>query len=65
MIYLKNIVKTFKGQTVLDNLDLHVPRGKITILIGRSGGGKSLTLKHIIGLLQPDSGEVLVDGEPW
>ena len=62
MIYLKNIYKSFKGQTILDDLNLHVPKGKITILIGRSGSGKSVTLKHIIGLIKPDQGEVLVDG---
>ncbi len=62
MIYLKNIMKSFKGQVILNNLNLHVPKGKITILIGRSGSGKSVTLKHIIGLIKPDSGQVLVDG---
>jgi phospholipid/cholesterol/gamma-HCH transport system ATP-binding protein len=63
MIYLKNIHKSFKGQKVLDGLNLHIPRNKITILIGRSGGGKSVTLKHIIGLIEPDEGQVLVDGQ--
>lgn len=62
MIYLKNIHKSFKSQKVLDGLNLHVPKEKITILIGRSGSGKSVTLKHIIGLIMPDEGEVVVDG---
>lgn len=62
MIYMKNIHKSFKSQKVLDGLNLHVPREKITILIGRSGSGKSVTLKHIIGLIMPDEGEVIVDG---
>jgi phospholipid/cholesterol/gamma-HCH transport system ATP-binding protein len=62
MIYLKNIYKNFGPHRILCDLNLHVPRGKITILIGRSGGGKSVTLKHIIGLVAPDAGEVLIDG---
>ncbi len=63
MITLKQVSKNFNSQVVLDNLDLHVPNGKITAIIGPSGGGKSVLLKHMIGLLKPDSGEVLVDGE--
>ncbi|MHA1568321.1 MAG: ABC transporter ATP-binding protein [Alphaproteobacteria bacterium] len=63
MIYLEDIYKSFKGQRVLSGLNLHIPKGKITVLLGRSGGGKSVTLKHIIGLIKPDSGKVIVDGE--
>jgi phospholipid/cholesterol/gamma-HCH transport system ATP-binding protein len=47
---------------VLRGLDLEVPTGSITVIIGRSGGGKSVLLKHLLGLLRPDAGRVLVDG---
>ncbi len=56
------VTKRFGEQTVLDNLDFEVPRGKITFVLGRSGTGKSVMLKHMIGLLAPDSGEVWVEG---
>jgi len=62
MIQLNALHKTFGKQKVLDGLDLGIEAGKITVIIGRSGGGKSVLLKHIIGLLRPDSGEVLIDG---
>jgi phospholipid/cholesterol/gamma-HCH transport system ATP-binding protein len=55
--------KSFGAQKVLDGLDLDIPDGKITAIIGPSGEGKSVLLKHLIGLLQPDSGAVEVDGE--
>lgn len=63
MISLRNVHKSFGAQKVLDGLDLDIPDGKITAIIGPSGEGKSVLLKHLIGLLQPDSGEVEVDGE--
>ena len=63
MITLRNIHKSFGPQKVLDGLDLDIPDGKITAIIGPSGEGKSVLLKHLIGLLQPDSGTVEVDGE--
>jgi phospholipid/cholesterol/gamma-HCH transport system ATP-binding protein len=63
MLALRQVRKAFDSQVVLDNLDLDVVNGKITAIIGPSGGGKSVLLKHMIGLLKPDSGEVLVDGE--
>ncbi len=47
---------------MLNGIDLTIPEGKLTTIIGRSGGGKSVLLKHIIGLLRPDRGEVWVDG---
>jgi len=61
MIKLVNVCKSFGKQKVLDGLDLDIEAGTITMIIGRSGGGKSVLLKHIIGLLRPDSGEVLID----
>jgi phospholipid/cholesterol/gamma-HCH transport system ATP-binding protein len=63
MISLRNLHKSFGTQKVLDGLNLEIPAGKITAIIGPSGEGKSVLLKHLIGLLQPDSGEVEVDGE--
>ena len=62
MIELIKVCKSFKGQKVLDNLDLKIEPEKITVIIGRSGGGKSVLLKHIMGLIKPDSGQVLVNG---
>ncbi len=62
MIKLVDIHKSFGKQKVLDGLDLEIEAGKTTVIIGRSGGGKSVLLKHIIGLIRPDSGEVLIDG---
>lgn len=63
MISLRNVHKSFGSQKVLDDLSLEIPEGKITAIIGPSGEGKSVLLKHLIGLLQPDSGQVEVDGE--
>ena len=62
MIELVDVQKSFYGQKVLDGVNLSIEAGKITVIIGRSGGGKSVLLKHIIGLLKPDKGQVLVDG---
>jgi phospholipid/cholesterol/gamma-HCH transport system ATP-binding protein len=61
MIEVKDIHKSFGRQKVLDGVNLKVEAGKTTVIIGRSGGGKSVLLKHLIGLLKPDSGQVLVD----
>lgn len=63
MISLRNVYKSFGSQKVLDDLSLDIPEGKITAIIGPSGEGKSVLLKHLIGLLQPDSGQVEVEGE--
>lgn len=63
MIRLEKVVKAFGRQTVLNELDMEVPNGKITAIIGPSGEGKSVLLRHMIGLLTPDSGRVLVEGE--
>lgn len=62
MIVLERLSKSFNGVKVLDNLDMKFDEKKITVIIGRSGGGKSVMLKHIIGLIKPDSGRVLVNG---
>ena len=61
-ISVRDIRKSFGSQKVLDGIDLEVEKGKITVIIGGSGGGKSVLMKHLIGLLKPDHGEILVDG---
>lgn len=63
IIQLINVHKSFGRQKVLDGLSLAVPRGRTTVIIGRSGGGKSVILKHMIGLIKPDQGQVMVDGQ--
>lgn len=63
MIELVRLKKSFGKQLVLNDLNLKIPAGKITAVIGPSGEGKSVLLKHMIGLLKPDNGKVLVDGE--
>lgn len=63
MISLENLTKTFGARSVLNGVSLDVPDGQNTVIIGASGAGKSVTLKLIVGLLEPDTGRVLVDGE--
>jgi len=62
MIRIQGLRKSFRHQAVLQGVDLDVATGEIMIIIGRSGGGKSVLLKHLLGLLRPDAGAVLVDG---
>ena len=63
MIEVRDLKKEFGGHAVLDGVNFRIETGESVAIIGRSGGGKSVLLKHLIGLLQPDSGDVLVDGE--
>jgi phospholipid/cholesterol/gamma-HCH transport system ATP-binding protein len=63
MIEIINLCKSFDGHVVLDNLNLTINSGETTVIIGRSGCGKSVLLKHIIGIMKPDSGQVIVDGK--
>ncbi len=63
LIELKGLHKSFGGQNVLRGVDLQIHRGETMVVIGTSGGGKSVILKHCIGLLQPDAGEVIVDNK--
>ncbi len=60
VLRFEDVHKSFGTFQVLRGLDLAVPQGSITVIIGRSGAGKSVTLKHALGLLQPDSGRVFV-----
>lgn len=62
-IELVEVAKSFGDNVVLDGLSLTIPEGQTTSIIGASGSGKSVALKHIVGLLRPDSGDVWVDGE--
>lgn len=63
MIEIVNLCKSFGAHKVLDNLNLSIKTGETTVIIGRSGCGKSVLLKHIIGLLKPDYGQVIIDGK--
>ena len=62
MIELKSIHKSFEGRTVLGNISTVFENGKTNLIIGQSGSGKTVLMKCIVGLLTPDSGEVLYDG---
>ena len=61
MIKVVGLRRSFGSQEVLRGLDLEIATGEILVVIGRSGGGKSVLLKHLIGLLRPDAGQILVD----
>lgn len=63
MIQVRDLKKSFGPQPILDGVSFGIEKGEALVIIGRSGGGKSVLLKHIIGLLQPDSGKVVIDGE--
>jgi len=63
MIKVCKLSKSFSGRPVLVDVDLTMEEGTTLVVIGRSGCGKSVVLKHLIGLLKPDSGQVLVDDE--
>jgi phospholipid/cholesterol/gamma-HCH transport system ATP-binding protein len=63
MIEVRDVRKNFGTQQVLRGASLRIEKGEAVVIIGRSGGGKSILLKHLIGLLRPDSGSVLVDGK--
>jgi phospholipid/cholesterol/gamma-HCH transport system ATP-binding protein len=62
MIDIVGLSKAFGDNVVLDEVSIHVPEGLTTALFGPSGTGKSVLIKHIIGLIEPDAGDVVVDG---
>jgi phospholipid/cholesterol/gamma-HCH transport system ATP-binding protein len=64
VVSIRNVTKRFGGHTVLEDITFDVPRGKTSAVLGPSGTGKSVLLKTIIGLLKPEGGQILVDGEP-
>jgi phospholipid/cholesterol/gamma-HCH transport system ATP-binding protein len=59
----RDVCKGFDGRTVLDHVSFHVKRGETCVIMGRSGVGKSVSLKHIMGFLKADSGEIFIDGQ--
>ncbi len=64
LIQFKNVYKSFGENHVLNGTDLSIYKGEITTIIGKSGGGKSVLLKHIIGLIEQDSGTILFESHP-
>jgi len=62
MIDIRNVRKSLGGKVVLDGVTLHVEKGETMVIMGRSGEGKSVLLKLIIGLISPDSGSIFIDG---
>src|SRR5512143_4346340 len=64
LIEFKNVSKRFGDQAVLENVNLQIYEGQVTTIIGLSGAGKSVLLKHIIGLMKPDEGTILFRGKP-
>src|SRR5947207_12154652 len=63
MIRVCSLKKQIDGQEILRGVDLEVRTGETLVLIGRSGGGKTVLLKHMIGLMEPDSGEIYIEGQ--
>lgn len=63
MIEILNLSKSFNSHNVLDGVNLKIEKGQTKVIIGRSGCGKSVLLKHIVGILKPDNGKVIIDGQ--
>jgi phospholipid/cholesterol/gamma-HCH transport system ATP-binding protein len=63
MIEVRDLQKSFGSHRVLDGVTFQIEHGESVVIIGRSGGGKSILLKHLIGLIGPDAGDVLIDGQ--
>ena len=61
MIKIKNLTVSFENETVLENINLTIPENEITVIVGESGCGKTVLMKTVEGLFQPDSGEILID----
>jgi ABC-2 type transport system ATP-binding protein len=64
MIEIKNLVKTYHGDTIVDNLSLSIHKGKVFGFLGQNGAGKTTTMKMIVGITNPDSGTVMIGGKP-
>ncbi len=62
MITLQDVHKQLAGQAILNGVDLEIERGETMVVIGRSGSGKSVTIKHMVALMRPDRGSVIIDG---
>jgi len=65
LIEFREVTKRFDEKTILDKTNLTIYENQITTVIGKSGSGKSVLLKHIIGLLSPDEGSILFRGKPF
>src|SRR5947207_3375660 len=63
-VEVRGLRKSFRGQEVLKGLDFQVHRGEAFVIMGPSGSGKSVLLRHIIGLETPDAGEILIEDQP-
>ncbi len=63
MIEVRDLSKSFGSHRIFEGVNFRIEHGESIVIIGRSGGGKSVLLKHLIGLLKPDAGQVLIDGE--
>ncbi len=63
MITVRGLTKSIGAQEILRGIDLEVAKGETLVIIGRSGGGKSVLLKHLIGLMLPDAGEIWIEGQ--
>ena len=60
---IKKLTKKFNERTVLNQVDIKIPAGEIFFVLGKSGTGKSVLLKNIVGLLRPDEGEIWIEGQ--
>ena len=65
MIEVKNLYKSFEDKTVLHDINATFETGKTNLIIGQSGSGKTVLIKSLVGLLTPDSGEILYDGRDF
>ena len=63
MIEFRDVSKSFGNHIVLDHLNLMIPTGKLTFILGLSGEGKTVLIKHIVGLIKPDTGRIIIDGD--
>jgi phospholipid/cholesterol/gamma-HCH transport system ATP-binding protein len=63
LVRVRGLTTVLNGKTIFDNLELDIPRGKVTAIMGPSGTGKTTLLKHITGQMTPDAGQILVDGK--
>ena len=65
MLEIKNLIKTYGKRTVLDNISMNIPKGKVYALIGPNGAGKSTIMKILTGLINKTSGSIMFDGREW